>query len=248
MEKRLEDFACESIRFKVTGEQGAPLKLGASKVGGCPDVIEGFEWPRDKMGRPLSLLLQINCSDVSKIDKTGVLPASGCILFFYELEEMDYEGVGGSIRLYYFEEGETLIRVECPSDLHDNLRIKERALSFEKRMSYPSCEDYITLLSDGEEPDYDVLETEYNEAKNRLGGLFKRQEGDVGSMLGYADLLQNYMVDDLENNVLLMQMFSFRSGDCELMFGDEGCVYLYISKEALKAKDFSELKFEMQCL
>jgi uncharacterized protein YwqG len=247
MGKTLEELSREAISIRLSAESGGPLAVGSSKIGGCPDVTSDFVWPRDDSGRPLTLLLQIKCSEVATLDKGRVLPPSGVLLFFYELGEMDWEGSKGSVRLMYIGADEALQRVDYPSDLEEKYRIEGRALCFSSRVSYPSYEDYITLCGDGEDVDYDALEREYETAKARIGDAVGRQEGEIGTMLGYADVLQNYMVEDLESNVMLMQLFSFDEAGVKLSFGDEGCIYVYADRASLGKGEAMLTKFEMQC-
>ena len=70
----------------------------------------------------------------------------------------------------------------------------------------------------------------------------------IGSMLGWADLIQGNIVEDADDNVLLLQLNSIESVDAdELMFGDCGAIYFYISRQDLKNKRFDRIKFELQC-
>jgi uncharacterized protein YwqG len=67
-------------------------------------------------------------------------------------------------------------------------------------------------------------------------------------MLGCADLIQGNIVEDADDNVLLLQLNSIESVDAdELMFGDCGAIYFYISRQDLKNKRFDRIKFELQC-
>ncbi len=79
----LKTMPCE---YKLPG--------GSSKLLGNPDVWEGFEWPAiDLDGElyDLAFICQINCAEVSPYDKNGVLPKTGMLYFFYDLDEMPYE-------------------------------------------------------------------------------------------------------------------------------------------------------------
>lgn len=60
-----------------------------SKLGGLPLLPAGFEWPRNK-DRPLDFLLQIDCREVSPLDPYNLLPRSGLLTFFYDLEEQPW--------------------------------------------------------------------------------------------------------------------------------------------------------------
>ena len=66
----------------------APIPVGASKIGGCPDVPAGFVWPRHKddavmdagrkdMERPISFMAQFDLAEVAAFDTQGLLPKAG---------------------------------------------------------------------------------------------------------------------------------------------------------------------------
>ncbi len=67
------------------------LPVGSSKFLGNPDVWEGFEWPcieDDGELYDLTFMCQINCAEAAKYDTDGVLPKTGMLYFFYDLDEM----------------------------------------------------------------------------------------------------------------------------------------------------------------
>jgi uncharacterized protein YwqG len=59
------------------------LELGASKIGGFPDLPKSVEWPRFNDRRPLAFLLQLNLDDVSNCESSAHgLPKTGNLLVF----------------------------------------------------------------------------------------------------------------------------------------------------------------------
>lgn len=131
----------------------APIPVGASKIGGCPDVPAGFVWPRFKGGetvdeeradmeRPLSFMAQFDMAEVSAFDTEGLLPKAGHLAFFY-----DYEGQcwgetqhRGCSRVFYFPQESALERITIPEDMDEFCHIPELALSFSTRTSRPVWE------------------------------------------------------------------------------------------------------------
>lgn len=217
--------------------------IGCSKFGGQPDVPEDFQWPLDDNNRPLSLLLQINCSDLISFEHEGYLPTSGYLYFFYELGEQNWVGAENSIRVIYRDTQQVeLHRADYPKNLDDEFKLKERVVSFLTKDSYPSFPD---LCNQNTEYQYDIDKLEsFNEARNRLQS--EPSANAIGTMLGYADLIQDAIVNDLNANVLLLQLSSIEEDSHELLFGDCGNIYFYISPQDLKNKDFKNLKFELQ--
>ena len=227
----------DAVQISLADSANAPLELGKSKFGGCPDVPNSFQWPMDDDGRPLSLLLQLNCSDLAPYDKEHILPTMGHLYFFYELSNQDWKETDDNVRVVYSEaENSELHRMPYPDKLEEDYRLKEVPLLFSSKKSYPTYDDYINLPS----INHDNMEPveEYDVALEKLQP--ETDGGDVvGTMLGYADIIQNGIVDNLDDNVLLLQIFSIESEKVdELMFGDCGTLYFYISRKDLKNKRF----------
>lgn len=236
----------DAVQISLADSANAPLELGKSKFGGCPDVPNSFQWPMDDDGRPLSLLLQLNCSDLAPYDKEHILPTMGHLYFFYELSVQDWKETDDNVRVVYSEaENSELHRMPYPDKLEEDYRLKEVPLLFSSKKSYPTYDDYINLPS----INHDNMEPveEYDVALEKLQP--ETDGGDVvGTMLGYADIIQNGIVDNLDDNVLLLQIFSIESEKVdELMFGDCGTLYFYISRKDLKNKRFDRVKFDWQC-
>src|SRR5688572_30057703 len=93
-----------SIRIRPQKVSGGNFDIGASRLGGNPDVPDDFEWPhwhtelegydqearrpfkRPAEDRPLAFLAQIRLSDVTPLDIERLLPPSGWLYFFYDVE------------------------------------------------------------------------------------------------------------------------------------------------------------------
>jgi hypothetical protein len=57
-----------------------PLPVGASRLGGSPDLPDGLAWPTNAAGEPLSLLVQLRLSELGLAD----LPPAGMLWGFYD--------------------------------------------------------------------------------------------------------------------------------------------------------------------
>ena len=247
---RIEDILTnlkrEKISIKFVSLQVEPLPIGASKYGGQPDVPDGFEWPIDKDGRPLSLLLQINCADIAALDKENLLPKSGMLYFFYQVSEQPWDNTTNGARVLYFDAPiAKLHKKNYPNNLTEEETITERALQFKVDISYPSFDDLLGLSQDSQ---YLIDHwDEYTAAYERLAEDYLNDEAGTGFMMGYAELIQSSIVDNLENNVLLLQLDSDEENDDGVMFGDCGSIYYYLSRQDLIDRRFDRLTFELQC-
>ena len=246
----LKSFSRDAIDISFAQGGNATLSAGCSKYGGRPDVPADFQWPHDNSGRPLSLLLQIDCADLAPLDREGLLPTSGHLYFFYELSQMDWDGTENDVRVLYNDlPSSQLHSLDFPENLADEYQLKEWPLQFTHGTSIPTIEelDLLTNEPSNEEDDderYEAFDRSLNESLN----------GSIGSMLGYAFLIQGSIVDDLTNEVLLLQLDSngeyWREDDMtphDLLFGDDGCIYFYIKREDLLARRFDNIKFALQC-
>ena len=83
----LPEFVAPSIHFSLDCSRTA--KIGESKVGGQPDLPEGFEWPKSEYAN-LDFLLKIDLATVAPLDPLRELPSSGLLSFFYDLHEQPW--------------------------------------------------------------------------------------------------------------------------------------------------------------
>jgi len=84
----LSRYEKPSIAFWLS-DASAEALIPRSKLGGLPLLPSGFEWPRSG-ARPLDFLLQIDCVEVAAIDGHGMMPTSGLLTFFYDLENQPW--------------------------------------------------------------------------------------------------------------------------------------------------------------
>ena len=239
-----------SIQISFAPQSDKSLPIGCSKYGGRPDVPEGFEWPVDSLGCPLSLLLQIDCGDIAALDEEHILPQTGRLYFFDLISEMDWDNRNNGSRVLYFDQPVTQLRPhEFPENLGKEYRMEEHALVFSHYSTAPNLEE----LPDGHEDAIDDWNA-YYEAFDRFRAEYRVDAGNIGHMLGYADLIQGPIVDDLQENILLLQLDSIENfveeGERvtqELLFGDCGSIYFYINRNDLKARRFEDITFALQC-
>jgi hypothetical protein len=60
------------------------IPLGASKIGGLPDLPGDVEWPQTGT-QPLLFIAQINLAEVAPFDTEGLLPHEGLLSFFSDI-------------------------------------------------------------------------------------------------------------------------------------------------------------------
>jgi len=104
------DFVREHMRPCIDLETSVakkPLKRGATRIGGAPDLPKGTAWPKGKKG-PMGFVAQIRLEDVAPYDVEGLLPKKGLLSFFQGWAED--EG-----RVLFFPEASKLETVTPPA-------------------------------------------------------------------------------------------------------------------------------------
>ena len=105
----LANIAKECVRMRSTPSANESIAIGASKLGGLPDLPPGLAWPEWTSGY-LTFVAQVNLAELPAGD---LLPDAGMLSFFYDSEQSAWgfdpnhkEG----FRLWYFPEVSHLIR------------------------------------------------------------------------------------------------------------------------------------------
>ncbi len=235
------------------------IKTGQSKIGGLPDVPEGFIWFRNMNGEPLSFLMQINFAEIHGLDSKNIFPENGIMYIFYDIENQpwdigDYGGKG--FKVYYCDDDVSELspaRFPEEYDTEDccfcgfadtNCVLDERAVKFFRETDLPAYEDYISL------PDVpQISPEEYENAKlSVLGYDFFEYSENYFKLGGYSDVIQHGLSDIFgEDYIQLCQLSTFDSGKRGFMFGDGGNLYFYISQSNLAKKHFGSVKINLQC-
>jgi uncharacterized protein YwqG len=235
--------------------------------GGAPIASNKFEWPR-KDGRPLSFIGQIDLSELDLAEAAPWLPASGRLLFFYDMDEwpwgFDPKDKGGWAVI--LDSGKNqLTEVPFPEDLKEECRTHGiKRLEGKPYLSIPSLER-ITLeeagISEDQEDDYYELSLDAFEGNplHQIGGFPEPVQGDEmedecqlasgGAYCGNPEGYQNPKVDELrreENDWRLLLQFD-SDDDLNLMWGDSGTIYFWVRERDARAGDFSNVWLVLQC-
>lgn len=121
-----------SIRLYTTPAGEFDISIGASRVGGVPDLPPGLSWPEWK-GLPQSFIAQIQLDDVHQYDTNGVLPQSGMLWFFYDAQQETYGADPadlGGWRVIFSDNYSGLQRTAAPANLPAASQFKACSISF----------------------------------------------------------------------------------------------------------------------
>jgi hypothetical protein len=145
-----EGIAMGGINLKFT-EEKEKLPVGASKFLGNPDVWDGFEWPHfteDGEDYDLKFLCQINCAEAALFDWGGLLPKTGMLYFFYDMDEMPQESSDNSAaRILYYNGELSALRQMLLTD-HDGGDMSFREMKIHFNAQGKIGEDYQASLGE----------------------------------------------------------------------------------------------------
>ena len=235
-----------------------------NKIGGIPSLPKNFIWPTYTndcetimpctiKNRPLSFLLQINLEDLQEFDKENLLPKTGVLSVFYDnlsQPQGDNTHQLNGLKIYYFEDIKKLkpFKINFPkSDWESNgeFFIEEQYLKFSSKTEIPYYEEYQLLTN----KDYPNYESEYQKSQFYTSDLNHKTK-----LLGFANTIQGPVLNNvlffkpnanLNDYILLLQIVSSHKTTQCFNLGDNGHLYVYISKEDLKQKNFNNIIFSI---
>jgi hypothetical protein len=142
----LQDSLRYSIRMHATLASGDVLELGATKIGGQPDLPPGMLWPEWR-GAPLNFLAQIRLADIAAFDPDGELLHEGMLSFFFDYQRwFKPEGAaeGSLANVLYVPKAVALQRTMWPEALDVRERYAPLAVtSFARELTAPDFESPV---------------------------------------------------------------------------------------------------------
>ncbi|WP_017814539.1 YwqG family protein [Paenibacillus shenyangensis] len=192
----LENYLREHQRpvVKMVRGEGGNGQTGCSRFGGSPDLPVGMEWPRSQGGEWMTLVAQLNLSQITAEIKDSahgaipgsLLPAQGMLYFFVGQDEPAYNiehrvlywsGMDTSLLTCYEPDGLTILEEEAeepflPYQVHAQARVEFPNYGYsevynldDEEITEETAENYLLLTEEmGWEPEH-----------------------VIGKMLGYGD-------------------------------------------------------------
>jgi uncharacterized protein YwqG len=142
--QKLEPHFLPSIRVLTEAvEQEDDNPIGASKMGGRPDVPADFEWPQE-YNVSMTFIVQFNLQETAPFDQFGELPSRG-FLYFFKVEECI---ISDSLYKVIFLDSDLsqLHRANFPENLPEDdgswckYRLEAHRIKFAEEMTFPPYE------------------------------------------------------------------------------------------------------------
>lgn len=241
--------------IEIISNQANNIPIGASKIGGTPDLPSTFDWPKFE-SKSMLFFAQINLSEISSYHRSDLLSKNGIIYFFayFPKPENEFGAAYDFLKdkkeykiLFYNGEISELKNTIFPNDIIPDYQFSSNQLSFRTFFQLPpSIETGIIESSSLSEMDKELLQ-QYND---------QFSDGIIDQILGIPkpvqygadfDLALSYLnldYSECENrkaeidkirpdfiNLLCLPIFD-RIGDSQMYFG--------IHKEDLKHKRFDK--------
>jgi uncharacterized protein YwqG len=130
-----------SLRLSIAAIGDDRLPVGASKLGGQPDLPTGSVWPGWK-GLPMSFIAQIRLADTGAYPWASALPRSGLLSFFYDARQETYGadvGDRGGWQVRYTDgDPAHLRRLPVPNDLPAAAQFSAGNIAFSVEPTLPA--------------------------------------------------------------------------------------------------------------
>ncbi|WP_103072307.1 YwqG family protein [Aquimarina sediminis] len=218
------------------------LGLTDSKFLGTPFFPKEKEYPKDRNGKPMIMVAQLNFEQIPRLE---YFPEHGILQLF--LSSTDWYSEDSAIIYHSKEDLNTPVLDNFSflsiEDYEEMPVYKLHQLSFEKGIDHGgSTDSQFDFLFD--EKDYwDFTEGLTEEQEKEFGEYFNSAGHKIG---GYAEFTQSDPRDynaGQSDDVQVLQI----DVDDHIMFGDSGVGHIFISKEHLVKKDFSKAYFYWDC-
>lgn len=257
---------CEHYRLTLN-EERVPA-ITDSKIGGIPYWPANKEYPVDEQGKPMLMILQVNC------DEAGLkspLPEHGMLQWFISLNPEwmygcrgNYDDQGAGVRIIYHDEiGESATPSRMP--IHDTVDDMLTPVKSEVAIDV-ALEQTDMGVSDGwfNQLFFDIVKeitgaehdgkTWYQYLDNDDCLYFEKELGikrPSHQMLGYPHYSQAEARRDIENHdTLLFQLdsqYSTIGRKALVMWGDMGSGFVFINSNDLATRDFSHCYYCWDC-
>ena len=258
----LEHLAVSSLRLKTAAAAEEHLPLGASRLGGQPDLPAGAEWPHWN-GAPLGFIGQLCLDDLGSSPVAQALPAPGRLYFFYDARQKVYgdkpEDRGAWQVLYQADADDPLQRRPAPDGLPSQSRFRPCSVAYSVEQTLPQrpvlFEPRLDWTPDEQAKYEDFIFQHLSNRgwpRHRLWGHADEIQDDMHLQCqlaahgahGINDPRAAELAPGAMNWQLLLQVDTDQNTGME--WGNSGMLYYWIEKDALRARRFDNVWMALQ--
>lgn len=199
----------------------AKLAIGASKVGGLPDLPAGTAWPEHD-GCPMGFVAQLRLEDLAALGETR-LPPKGLLYFFVDDEPFG-EGYLAKACVLHVATTKKLARTALPANFQLHRDGKPM------RQAYAACSvTFVPTLTIPSSSNPNVTESLGKKECTAFERDVQFEHAVVSQLLGYRN--HGYDAENPATSQLLFRMTSDAQADME--WGDLDCLDFYVPKKDL---------------
>jgi len=197
--------------------------VGASRIGGTPDLPAGLPWPADGEGS-LPFVAQLDLEALAPFDVERMLPHDGLLLFFCGWGQ---DGDRGAV--LHVKKSDLEPRV-APDDVET-----ERAfgIGFEMRVELPPWSSPLVAIEKLQASIVSMAVADHIRYAKLYAGAQAEWEDRWHGLLGHTRAMEDAVRPD---EVLLLRLFD--DGTIEHPFNEAAVLYFVIDREALARGDF----------
>lgn len=204
------------------------IALGASKIGGLPDLPAGTKWPTND-GCPMGFVAQLRLEDLAKHGEKR-LPAKG-LLYFFVHDEPFADGYLAKACIFHTSDTKKLTRTPLPAGFQMHRDGKPM------RKAYCACQ--LTFVPTLTLPSPSNAALTRHLSKKEVASFeetLQLEHPVVSQILGYRN--HGYDAENPATSQLLFRITSDPQADME--WGDEECLDFYVPQKDLAKGVFTK--------
>ena len=253
-EQTIRSLVRGSVVIDPLASSNDQFEIGASKIGGLPDLIPEMDWPQWE-GKPLEFLLQLNLDEIRPFDFP--LPTRGLLSFFMSTELTSPQPSGPGRVLYV--EDVSLLQKRLSSPIHTYQTSKPEFVALPSLpYQYSTFKGSLWGLESSEIDDFsEAYGAVIYELEKRLGRMFYRHrlfgyptpyQSDVEVEVSYASrgkktsgFMTKMGIDDVEDARRWCPLLQLYGGKDSGLFDGDAAVYFMFQQQGAPVIDLSEV-------
>jgi hypothetical protein len=220
-----------SIRWVATPLAKDTLALGASKLGGRPDLPPGTSWPKSSTGRALEHVATLDFQNAPVLD--GVPKIDGRLVFFYDAKNVPFgDDAEGAWAIVHIASKTEVVRTAAPKGTK-TLKPSKLEPVVDRTLPAVTAHAYASM----------GLPQKALDRYRDLLDVWPRVDKSIEyhRSFGHGNVTDE---SDAPEPLLLLQVDSYEHG--AIHWGDAGRLFFWIEPADLRAGRFAKARFQLQ--